>query len=298
MTPTPELFRAAAAEVGEGPAWDAATSTLVWVDILACRVWFESLDDPGASRCIEVPSHVGAALPSATEGKLLLLLRDGFHVREAGGAIHPLALPLADQPHIRFNDGKVDPRGRAYGGTMPYDVGPADAVLYRLDGAGSTGWVAQPCVTGLALANGLGWSPDERTMYLIDSAPQTVWRFDYEPDTGAMSGQQVFLQIPDAVGMPDGLTVDDDGCVWVALWGGGAVHRYTPDGRLDRTIALPASQPTSMCFVGPDLSTLIITTATYGLDEATLAREPLAGALFALDAGCTGPAATPWRPEP
>jgi sugar lactone lactonase YvrE len=240
-------------------------------------------------------------------GELLLLLRDGFYVRGSDGDVVPLARPLAETPEIRFNDGKVDPRGRAFGGSMPYAVGPPDAVLYRLDSPGlspgdesselDSPAVATPCVSGLSLSNGLGWSPDGRQMYLIDSQPGTVWRYDYDLDTGAMSDPEVLLQVSRQGGvMPDGLTVDDDGCLWVALWGAGECHRYSPDGRLDRVIALPVTQPTSMCFAGADLSTLIITTATYGLDEAALAAQPLAGGVFALDANCTGPAATPWRP--
>jgi sugar lactone lactonase YvrE len=142
----------------------------------------------------------------------------------------------------------------------------------------------------------MGWSPDGRRMYLVDTAPGVVWTFDYDGDTGEMATPRVFVRVPPGNGgAPDGLTVDDDGCVWVAMWGGSAVHRYSPRGDLDRVVHLPVSQPTSMCFAGEDLSTLVITTATYGLDEAARAREPLAGSLFTIDAGCTGPAATPWQ---
>ncbi|MGC5170066.1 SMP-30/gluconolactonase/LRE family protein [Microbacterium sp. DT81.1] len=113
---------------------------------------------------------------------------------------------------------------------------------------------------------------------------------------GTLSNHSVFLEVPSTAGMPDGLTVDDDGCVWVALWGGGAIHRYTPRGELDRRIELPVSQVTSMCFMGPDLRTLAITSARHGLDEAALEREPLAGSVFSVDAGGSGAAANPWRP--
>jgi len=292
---TPELFRDSRAELAEGPTWDAGTSTLVWVDILANRVWREPWGKPSAAQCFETPSHVGAALFSTNPGELLLLLRDGFYRRDGEGTLTALAQPLSTEPGIRFNDGKVSPDGRAFGGTMPYNTGPTDGALYRLDAPGDV----VTCVSGLAVSNGLGWSPDGSTMYLIDSGPGRVWRYQYDAATGAMTGGTVLVQLESVGGsMPDGLTVDDEGCLWVAVWGGGQCRRYTPDGRLDRTVLLPVSQPTSMCFVGPRLDTLLITTASYGLDAARLEREPLAGGLFVLDAPCTGPAATPWRAFP
>lgn len=287
----PELLRTATADVGEGPAWDAATGTLLWVDIHACEVYREDLG--GGTRTTRLDCHVGAALPSATAGEVLLLVRDGFRVLGTDGSVTELVSPLSDRPDVRFNDGKVDPRGRAFGGTMPYTAGASpEGALYRLD----PGPAAVPCVQPLHLSNGLGWTPDATGMYLIDSGAQTVFRYAYDADEGTLSDQRSFLELPSAEGMPDGLTVDDDGGVWVALWGAGAIRRYTPDGRLDRVVELPVSQPTSMCFVGPDLTTLAITTARYALDESALAAEPLAGSLFAVDVGCSGPAATPWQP--
>lgn len=286
----PELLRRATADVGEGPAWDAASQTLLWVDIHACEVYREDLR--GGTEVTRLDRHVGAALPSAVPGEVLLLLRDGFSVLGADGMVTELSSPVADRPEMRFNDGKVDPRGRAFGGTMPYTAGTAMGALYRLD----PGPVVTTCVDPLFLSNGLGWTPDGTGMYVVDSGANAVFRYAYDADTGSMSQPVTFLDVPAADGMPDGLTVDDEGAVWLALWGAGAIRRYTPDGRLDRVVELPVSQPTSMCFVGPDLSTLAITTARHALDPEALATQPFAGSLFALPAGCTGPAATPWLP--
>lgn len=221
----------------------------------------------------------------------MVILRDGFHVFDSEESYHRRATPLSAQPELRFNDGAVDPVGRAFGGTMPYVQAPNMACLYRLDAPGK----AVPVVTGLGLSNGLGWSSDGRWMYLVDSAVNRVIRFAYDVQSGNPSDPQIFLDVPSAHGMPDGLFVDDDDCVWLALWDGGRCHRYTPDGRLDRVVSLPVSRPTSMCFHGSDLSTLVVTTARYGLSASDIEAQPLAGSLFAVDIGCTGPAATPWR---
>lgn len=284
-----DVLRETTADVGEGPAWDAATDTLVWVDVHAGAVYRD--DMWGGWQEIVVDRHVGAALPSARVGELLLVLRDGFYTHGSDGPT-AIATPVADQPAIRFNDGKVDPRGRAFAGTMPYARGELPGALYRLDPPG----VATACVDPVLLSNGLGWSADERTMYLVDSAAQRVRRFAYDAESGELGQEDVFLTVDPADGMPDGLTVDHDDCLWIAFWGAGQVRRYTPNGRIDRVVDLPVTQPTSVCFAGPDLSTLVITTARYSLDGSALAAQPLAGSLFAADVRCSGPAATPWNP--
>lgn len=287
---TVEVLREAAADVGEGPTWDAATQTLVWVDVHGCAVHREDLAGGFTSTVLD--RHVGAALPSATAGELLLVLRDGFYTLGPDGPA-PIATPLADRPEIRFNDGKVDPRGRAFGGTMPYDTqGDRAGALYRLDPPG----VATVCVDPVKLANGMGWTSDERSMYFVDSGTHQVHRYAYDVETGTMAAAELFLECDPAQGMPDGLTIDHDDCVWIAFWGAGQIRRFTPQGQLDRVVDLPITQPTSMCFAGPDLSTLVITSARFSLDEPALAAQPLAGALFAVDVGCSGPAATPWNP--
>lgn len=282
-------------ELAEGPTWDSQSEELIWVDILAGGVFLASLDSTRPVRRIDVGTHVGAALPSAVGGELLLCVRDGFaRLDLASERLTPVARPLADRPQSRFNDAKVAPGGRAFGGTMPYRAGDEEAELYRLD----EGELARPMLNGLGLSNGLGWSPDARHMYLVDSGARTVLTCEYEESDGALGAPRPLIEfdLPDGF-MPDGLCVDDAGGIWVALWGCGEVRRYTPGGVLDATLDLPVSQPTSICFAGTRGDTMIVTSASYGLDPAQLAREPHAGSLFVFAPGETGPAATPWNPE-
>jgi sugar lactone lactonase YvrE len=145
------------------------------------------------------------------------------------------------------------------------------------------------------MANGLGWSPDARTMWFADSARPCVTGYAYDLESGVPGGVESVIELQETVGVPDGLCVDDDGCVWVALWDGGAVHRYAPDGRLDSIVRLPVSQVTSCTFGGADRSMLYITTSCWELDPRQRLTQPGAGGIFVVDTGTTGRAATPWR---
>jgi sugar lactone lactonase YvrE len=280
---TAELFVAAGADLAEGPAWNQSAGCLVWVDILGCKVHLTEAD--GSARAtFSFDRHVGAALPAA-DGTYLVVLRDGFVTLDpAGGAVTPLLDVLTDRPDLRFNDAKADPRGRAFAGTMPYESGTG--ALYRLDAGPTAAQVFGPT----ELSNGLGWSPDGRTMYFIDTPADTVHAFDYDLDTGKLGSPRTLVEVHH----PDGMCVDDDGCLWVALYGGSAVHRYTPDGRLDAVIHLPVTNVTC-CAFGPG-GRLYITTADNGLSPEEKAKQPLAGSLFVADPGVTGPFATPWQP--
>jgi sugar lactone lactonase YvrE len=275
------------AELAEGPAWDTNHDALVWVDIARGEVHLDDLR--GGSRVVTVDPPVGAALP-ARGGGWLLVLRDCFALLDEGGAVSaPLAsVPAADG--MRFNDAKADPAGRAWAGTMAAEEGDRLGALYRLD----VGPAAVEILDGVALSNGLGWSPAGDVFYFADSLAGTVRAFDYDHQTGRLEHERVLVQLPRAEGLPDGLAVDDDGCVWLAVWNAGAVHRYTPEGRLDAIVELPVSRPTSCCF-GPD-GMLYITTARFALEPAELADQPLAGAVFAADVGASAPPATLWAP--
>ncbi len=282
----------ARASLGEAPQWDSVQGGLVWVDIVTGVVYLTAGSGEGRA-AFEIGHAVGAAMP-ADEGGWLLADALGFGRRGADGLRTALLDVLADRPNLRFNDAKCDPAGRAWAGTVSSGMSPGTGALYRLD----PGLTATPAVDGLTVSNGLGWSPDGRTMWLADSADRCIWAFDYEPATGELSARRPGVWLQETAGKADGLCVDDAGALWVGLWGGGAIHRYTPDGRLDTVVRVPASQVTSCAFGGPDGSTLFITTARVGLAEDALAREPLAGGLFVVEPGVTGPAATPWRPEP
>jgi sugar lactone lactonase YvrE len=280
---TAEIFLRAGADLAEGPAWNRSADCLVWVDILGKRVHLTEAD--GSERAsYAFDRHVGAALPAA-DGTYLVVLRDGFVTLDpASGAVTPVLDVLTDRPDLRFNDAKADPRGRAFAGTMPYTDGiTGQGALFRLDAGPSATRVHGPT----SLSNGLGWSPDGRTMYFIDTPADTVSAFDYDLDTGDLSNPRVLIEVHH----PDGMCVDDDGCLWVALYGGWAVHRYTPTGELDTVIRLPAANVTCAGF-GPG-GRLYITTAINGSD---VSDQPLAGSLFVAEPGVTGPLATPWQP--
>lgn len=298
-----EVLQRATAIVGEGPTWDAITNTLWWVDILGCTAYGNDLN--GAIQSFTIDRHLAAVMPGSNDGELLLLVRDGFQVRSAEGSVRDLLLPFANEPTIRFNDGKVDPRGRAIAGTMAYEwqTGAPKGGLYRLDvspyfttDADGPRATLVTIESSTRLSNGLGWSPDGSILYFTDSGAQTTYKYEYDLDTGTACNRQVFVEIPAADGVPDGLTVDDEGCVWIALHGAGAVRRFTPSGVLERTISFPVSQVTSMCFVGPKRDMIAVTSARLMLDAAALEREPLAGSVFVFDSPATGPAATPWLP--
>ena len=262
------------AELGEGPTWDRASSTLVWVDVLASEVhrYAPARDDDAV---LSVPQHVGAAKPRSMGG-LVLNLRDGIALVDRDGGKTWLVYWARDG--VRGNDAAVDPAGRLWAGTMRYDTAEGGGWLARVEPSGA----AKVVLDKVTISNGIGWSPDHSRMYYIDTPEQRIDVFDYDSDTGEATGRRPLCSVEGTSGSPDGLTVDADGCVWVALWGGAAVRRYTPDGVLDREIALPVDQPTACCFGGDDLTDLYVTTARTGLDESALAARPLSGSVLVL----------------
>jgi sugar lactone lactonase YvrE len=208
------------------------------------------------------------------------------------GAVHELAQPEAGRTDVRMNDGACDPQGRFWAGTMAYDESPGAGTLYRLELDGS----CTTMLTGLTISNGIGWSPDASTMYLNDSGTGRVDAFRFDGPSGAISDRRTLVQISEPGVAPDGLTVDDEGGIWVALWNGGAVHRYAPDGSLLTSVQLPVERPTSCAFGGPERETLFVTSARTGLDDDALIRQPHAGKVFAIDGlGVRGLPCQPYR---
>jgi sugar lactone lactonase YvrE len=280
---TVELALPARAELGEGACWDARSQTLFWVDILRGRVHRFS-PATAACRSFDVGQPVGAAALREAGG-LVLALRDGFATLDLDtGALTWIARVEDDRPSQRMNDGRCDASGRFWAGTMALDPSPGTGTLYRLDPDGRV----TPVLADLTISNGLDWSPDGRTLYFVDSGTQRIDLFDFEPLAGTLSNRREFVRVPDAAGMPDGLVVDAEGFVWVALWGGGALHRYATDGALARVVMLPVSHPTSCAFGGPDLTDLYVTSASVELTPAALSRQPYAGGLFRLRPGVAG----------
>jgi sugar lactone lactonase YvrE len=280
---TVELALPARAELGEGARWDPRSQTLYWVDILRGRVHAFS---PASGRCRSwgVGQPVGAA-DLREAGGLVLALRDGFATLDLEtGRLDWIARVEDDRPTQRMNDGRCDAAGRFWAGTMAFEPAAGTSTLYRLDPDGRVA----PALSGLTLSNGLDWSPDGRSLYFIDSLTQRVDLFDFDLHAGTLANRREFTRVPDAAGMPDGLAVDADGFVWVALWGGGALHRYATDGALAQVVTLPVSHPTSCAFGGPDLGDLYVTSATVELTPAALARQPYAGGLLRLRPGVAG----------
>lgn len=271
------------AELGEGPSWDARENVLWWVDITRNLVHrYEPVS--GVNTTFDVGQAVGAVVPRASGG-LALAVQDGFAVLDPKTSHTQLIAAVEkDMPQNRMNDAKCDSSGRLWGGTMAYDETPGAGAFYRLNPDRSVVTILEQ----VTCSNGIGWSPDDRLMYYTDSGAQQVDVFDYDRSTGEVVNRRKLIDIPADAGVPDGMAVDSEGHLWIALWGGAAIRRYTPDGTLDRVLEVPAKQVTSMAFGGPDLSDLYITSATIGLSEAELRTHPHSGALFLHHPGVSG----------
>ena len=281
-----EVVVDARAELAEGPTWVAEAERLLWVDIMAGRV---HTCDPatGADTFAEIGQPVGAAV-TRTGGGLALAVRDGFMLLDPGDGEPRLAAAVeADNPGTRMNNGICDAAGRFWAGTMAIDERPGAGALYRLD----ADLTVTRVVEGVTISNGTGWSLDGRTMYYTDSPTHRVDAFDFDPASGAIENRRPLLTIPDDLGVPDGMAVDAEGFLWIAVYGGGCVRRHAPDGRLERVVELPVSQVTSCCFGGVELDELYITSAAQTLSPERRELEPLAGAVFRLRPGVHG------RPE-
>ncbi|MEU9655626.1 SMP-30/gluconolactonase/LRE family protein [Streptomyces chartreusis] len=274
-----EVAVRAEAELGEGPTWDARSGRLLWIDILGARI--HTFDPVSGRRTVRTtPQHVGAVKPRAGGG-LVLNLRDGVGLLDADDSFR--WLHHEPVPGRRANDAAVAPDGSLWAGTMRYDEAPGGGSLSRFTGDGSVDLV----LDDVAVSNGTGWSPDGSLMYYIDSPTRRIDVLDHAD--GRVGDRRPFVEIEDGAGFPDGLTVDADGCVWVALWDGSAVRRYTPAGELDRVIELPVPRVTACAFAGPDLTDLYITTARVGLTSPL----PLSGSLLVVPGagkGLTQPA--------
>lgn len=276
--------------LGEGPCWDSRSSTFMFVDIMESRVYEMSSDGTIINR-FEMPSHVAAVLPSDSGG-WLVALQDSMQELIRDGAC-TVVLDMEHNDSIRFNDAKCDPRGRLFAGTMGYDFRAGAGDLLRFD-AGPYGLQAVPVIESTTISNGLGWSPDATTMYFIDSATQCVLAIDYDADSGSLTTLREFVRFDDREGMPDGLCVDGDGGVWVALMMSSSVRRFTPQGRVDTIIHLPVRRPTSCAFGGPTGNQLLITTSSFMMDERERKEFPLSGSLFSVELDVSAPAATLW----
>jgi L-arabinonolactonase len=268
--------------LGESPVWDVREQRLYWVDIKQRQI-HRFAPDTGADETWLMPEDIGSLAPREGGG-IVVALRSGFHLYDLiDGRLVPVALP--EEPgHNRFNDGKTDRQGRFWAGTMDEGEKLPSGGLFRLQ----PNLACHKMIDGIICSNALCWSPDGRVMYHADSGRRTVWAWDFDPATGEIDNRSVFVRIAAADGVPDGATVDSEGFVWIAHWGGWRIVRYDPAGRVAQTIMLPVAQPTCPMFGGPGLDIIFVTSASIGLDAEARVAQPQAGSLFAVKAGVKG----------
>jgi len=270
MTAATQVTRPAT--LAESPVWDPRRESLLWVDILRGQV-HRYEPHTGEDTAVAVGTAVGAVAVRRGGGLVLAAGRGFAFLDEDSG--RPDWLWTGGRGD-RMNDGKCDPAGRFLAGTLTSARVPGASALYRL----AADRLVTTVIEQVTLSNGLGWSPDAALLYFADTPLERVDVMDYDVATGAVRDRRLFVDLRDAAGSPDGLTVDAEGGVWVAMAGGGVVRRYAPDGRLDHVADMPVPWVTSVTFGGADLADLYVTTSREGLGEADLADYPQAGAVF------------------
>jgi L-arabinonolactonase len=294
-----EVFSEQQDILGEGPLWLAGEQALCWLDIgrkrlhrQGLRGQHQSWDLPGRPGCVE----------GFADGDLALALGQGVHRFETKSGATQLLVPVPLPPGVRFNEGKADPKGRLWFGSMQDNFGPNneavpierfEGALFRLDPQGSLRVIE----TGVGISNTLAWSPDESRLYFADSLLDQIFVYDYDVDAGKESNKRLFFKGL-SQGLPDGSAMDSDGCLWNTRWGAGMILRITPEGRIDRCLELPVPQPSSCAFGGPGLGTLFITSARNGMSAQALAASPLSGAVLAISGVAQGMPVAPmsWAP--
>ena len=267
--------------LGEGPLWHPGQRALYWVDIGAQSVhrW---QPDGGAHEVFVFTVPVIALARRVAGGFLVATPKSLSFWNPPEASLQQIAVAEPEKEGARFNDGAVDPEGRFWIGTMK--KGEATSSLYRLDANRTLDVMA----SGLTVSNGIGWSPDRRTMYLTDSLSQTIFAYDYDPASGSIDNRRIFVHTPDEPGVPDGLAVDSAGFVWSVRCRGWKIVRYDPQGNVAAEIRLPVECPTSCAFGGPDLDQLYVTSSTALAARDHRQTQPLAGDLFRIEAGVRG----------
>ena len=271
------------AELGEGPLWDVAEQVLWWVDIKRRLI---HRTDPASAHDLTfaAPQDLGC-LAIRAQGGLVVTMSSGFYFFDStSGHFEPICDPEGHKPENRFNDGKPDRQGRFWAGTMHDRAKHSSGGLYRLD----ADLTCRRMVSDIHVSNGLAWSPASRTMYYADSVPSQVWAWDFEAEAGEISNRRLFIDTTETGGVPDGATVDTEGCYWLTLPKTGKVVRYDPDGHAMQAVLLPTDLPTCVTFGGPNLDILYCTTATLGRTDSELAGQSAPGGLYAIYPGVKG----------
>lgn len=263
--------------LGEGPVWSTRDGCLYWVDILAPSVHcYEAVS--GADTETKIGSMVSIAIPKATGGLLVATPGGLMTLDLEQKTLQPFCHPESERPGNRYNDGKCDRMGRLWIGSMDMGAAAHRGNLFRVDPDGS--WKKMD--SGFTVANGLGWSPDNRRMYFADTPRRTIYVYDFDLMAGTISNRRPFITLQSDDGTPDGLTVDEEGCLWVAVWDAWRISRFSPEGEELLRIRMPVPRPTSCCFGGPHLDTLYVTSASVRLNEQALAAAPQSGSLFSI----------------
>jgi sugar lactone lactonase YvrE len=286
-----ELVADVHCHVAEGPAWDPRDGSLLWIDIVPGHIYRMSIETRELTR-ISIGQEISVVIPRASGG-YVVGLQDGLFALdriEQGAPLEPLCEIEVELPGNLMNDAKCDARGRLWGGTRARDWTPEAGALYRID----PDLTATQVLDRVSISNGLGWSPDGSRMYYVDSAPGTLDVLDYNLATGAATDRRRFADIPADTGSADGLAVDSEGCIWLAVVHASAVYRYAPDGSVADVVPFPTWMPTSCCFAGPDLDQLYVTSASADMTEAQLQADPHAGGVFVLEPGVRGQPTVPF----
>jgi sugar lactone lactonase YvrE len=276
MSDSLELMVESEAELGEGPSWDDRSNLLYWVDIQGGDVHVYQPDN-GADTVIHVGGYVSSVVPNKS-GSVVITLQHGFYSLDfKTKTIACLSEVEKDIASNRFNDGKCDARGRFWAGTMNMKESEPTGFLYVL----ANDYSVRKVLSGITISNGLGWSPDNKIMYYIDTPTRKVTAFDFDLGTGKINNQRTAVDFTSQEGSPDGMAVDREGMIWVAHWAGSKVSRWNPsNGKLLNQIILPARNVSSCCFGGKNLDELYITTARTGMDQKALSQWPYSGDLF------------------
>ncbi len=287
---TTELY-----ELGECCRWDDERGELYWVDVLTGRFFRAKVNGPKVDIVAQyrVEGVITALAPyeRRSDGWIVAMNQSVAHLSESG-EIEELARPEGHQEReVRTNDGAADPWGRFWIGSTAFNVAKGRGSLYRFHESSGT----ETVFGDVTISNGIGWSPDQRTLYYVDSGPGTMSAFDVD-GRGEISGRRLLVQLNEEEGVPDGLCVDADGAIWVAIWGGYQVRRYAPDGELLARVAVSTAQPSCCAIGGANGTTLYITTAREDMSGEVLASEPDAGRLYCVDVGVKGQSIEPYRP--
>lgn len=288
-----QLLFKAGAELGEGALWDSEAARLLWLDITGSKV-FRFDPATGANEAYDSGSHVGAVVPIAGGG-LMLAVKNGFcRMDLPSGRLEMAAAMEMEAPTIRFNDGKCDPAGRFWAGTMAYGGRAGAGNLFCLE----RDFGVSRKIKGVSVSNGLGWSPDSTRMYYIDTPTQRVLEFQYDISSGSIQSPRVAVEFPVSQGHPDGMCVDAEGMLWVAMFNGGKVLRLDPSsGIILGEVSVPGVRQTTSCALGgSDLKTLFITTAREHFSPQENESQPLAGSLFSARVSVPGLPTNPFRP--